>query len=154
MKRSLSFAILIGLTLSAPFAYAGEDVRSCEYKVSARCTTGDARVTLVDGVVTKLEVTVFYCGLRGRPGYTCTIDSSRTEKDDVWSNEGGATVIANGSPFNPTAPDRVKVTVGKHVSIDLAEAQSAGRCGAGAELPQAIVIPATKGVCRVFLDKP
>jgi len=60
-------------------------------------------------------------------------------------------VIANASPFNPTAPDRVKVTVSKYISIDMDEAQSAGRCGAGAELPRAIVIPAAKGACKVFL---
>jgi hypothetical protein len=34
----------------------------------------------------------------------------------------------------------------------MAETQSLGRCGAGAELPRAIVIPATKGACRVWLD--
>ncbi len=154
MKRSLSLAALLALTIGASVAYAGEQVRSCEYDVKARCSSGEATVTLTDGSLSKLEVTVFYCGRRGRPGYTCTIDSSRTEKDDVWSDEGGATVIANGAPFNPEAPDRVKVTIGKYVSIDLAEAQSAGRCGAGAELPKAIVIPATKGACQVWLNEP
>ena len=149
-----SFAVLLALSLCARSAYAGEDVRSCEYKVKARCTSGEAKVTLTDGALSKLEVTVFYCGLRGRPGYTCMIDSSRAEKDDLWSEASGATVIANGTPFNPDAPDRVKVTVGKYVSIDFSEAQSAGRCGAGAALPRAIVIPAAKGACRVFLDKP
>jgi len=44
------------------------------------------------------------------------------------------------------------ITVGKYISIDFAEAQSAGRCGA--ELPKAIVIPAQNGACRVFLDSP
>jgi hypothetical protein len=34
------------------------------------------------------------------------------------------------------------MTVGKLVSIDMEEAQSLGRCGVGAELPKAIVIPA------------
>jgi hypothetical protein len=48
----------------------------------------------------------------------------------------------------------VKVTVGKHVSIDFDEAQSLGRCGAGAELPRAIVIPAEGGACRVWLTEP
>ena len=91
-------------------------------------------MTLTDGVVSKVDVTVFYCGLPGRPGYTCTVNSSRTEKDDTWSDEAGATVITNNSPFTETMPDRVKVTVGKYVSIDFAEAQSGGRCGAGARL--------------------
>ena len=154
MKCSLGFAALLALTVAAPIAHAGGEVRSCQYEVKARCTSGEATVTFTRGVFSKLEVTVVYCGLRGRPGYTCMIDSSRAEKDDVWSDEGGATVIASGTPFNPDAPDRVKVTVGKYVSIDFSEAQSAGRCGAGAELPKAIVIPPQQGgACRVFLGK-
>lgn len=47
----------------------------------------------------------------------------------------------------------MKVTVGKNVSIDFAQAQSLGRCGAGAELPRAIVIPEKKGACRVWLGE-
>ncbi len=66
----------------------------------------------------------------------------------------GATLVANASPWSSNAPDRVRVTVGQHVSIDLDEAQSLGRCGAGAELPRAIVIPAQKGACRVWLKAP
>jgi hypothetical protein len=153
MLRILCFATLLTLTVAAPVAHARNAVRSCEYEVKARCSSGAATVTLTDGRLSKLEVTVFYCGLRGRPGYTCMIDSSRAEKDESWSDEGGATVMASGTPFHLDAPDRAKVTVGKYVSIDFSEAQSAGRCGAGAELPKAIVIPATKGACRVFLDK-
>jgi hypothetical protein len=88
----------------------------------------------------------------GPSGHTCTIDSNRDDKDATWSEDGGATVITNATPFNPTQPDRVKVTVGKSIFIDMAETQSVGRCGTGAELPRAIVIPATKGACRVWLD--
>ena len=154
MKCWLRLATLLALTVAAPVAYAGGEVRSCQYEVKARCTSGEATVTFTRGVFSKLEVTVFYCGLRGRPGYTCMIDSSRSEKDDTWSDEGGATVITNATPFNPDAQDRVKVTIGEYVSIDFSEAQSAGRCGAGAELPKAIVIPKQQGgACRVFLDK-
>ena len=63
----------------------------------------------------------------------------------IWSEEGGATLIANASPYNPAEPDRVKVTLGRHVSIDLEQAQSLGRCGVGAALPRAIVILARRG---------
>jgi hypothetical protein len=52
---------------------------------------------------------------------------------------------------DPSHPGRLKVTVGRHVSLDLDEAQSLGRCGAGAELPRAIVIPAQKAAGRVWL---
>jgi hypothetical protein len=153
MMRSFFATTLLALVMSPP-AHAGEDVRSCKCKVKARGTRGSATVTSSDGVVSKVDVLVFYSGLPGRPGYTCTVNSSRAEKDDTWSDEAGAIVITNNSPFTSTEPDRVKVTVGKYVSIDFAEAQSLGRCGAGAELPKAIVIPAQKGACRVFLDNP
>ena len=154
MRPVIFLAVLIATIASARIACAGDEVRSCDFEVKARCASGQTRVTLKDGVVTRLELDVFWCGLPGRPGYTCMIDSSRGEKDDTWSDEGGATIITNATPFTDTMPDRVKVTIGKYISLDFAEAQSAGRCGAGAELPLAIVIPAQKGACRVWLSKP
>jgi hypothetical protein len=137
-----------------PVARAAEqETRACEFEVKARCVSGDAQVTLADGVVTKIVVKVFWCGLRrDQPPFACTIDSSRTDEESVWSQEGSATVVTNRSPWNPSEPDRVKVTVGREVSIEMAEAQSLGRCGAGAELPRTIVIPAQKGACRVQLQ--
>jgi hypothetical protein len=63
-------------------------------------------------------------------------------------------VRRSSPPWNPQQPDRVKVTVGRDVSIDLSEAQSLGRCGTGAELPRAIVILARAKACRVRLDVP
>jgi hypothetical protein len=153
MKHLVRLTVLLAVTAWPGLACA-EETRACEFKAKAGCVSGEARVTLADGAVRAVAVDVFYCGPRGRPGYSCTIDSSRSEKDAKWSDEGGATLIDNESPFNSTRPDRVKVTVGKYVSIDLEEAQSLGRCGAGAELPQAIVIPEKKGACRVFFGKP
>lgn len=155
MKQFIHLAVLLLMTASSQGAPAAEqEVRACNFEVKARCASGDARVTLADGVVKRVEVNVFWCGPRGRPGYTCTIDSIRSDQDSKWSDEGGATVITNASPWTANEPDRVKVTLGRHVSIDLDEAQSAGRCGAGAELPKAIVIPAQGGACRVWLGEP
>ncbi len=152
MKRLVFLAVALAVTAMTGFAHAGgPEVRTCDFEVKARCASGDARVTLADGKVTRVEVDVFWCALHGQPPFACTIDSSRTDKDAVWSDDSGATVIANGSPFNPNEPDRVKVTGGRDVSIDLSETQSLGRCGAGAELPQTIVIPAQGKICRVKL---
>jgi hypothetical protein len=153
MQRLVSIAVLLTLTAACGTARAEmKQVRACDFEVKRRCVTGDASVTLVNGVVTKVEVNVFWCGPRGKPGYSCTIDSTREEdREAKWSEEGGATIVANTSPFNPDSPDRAKLTVGKHVSIDLEEAQSLGRCGVGAELPRAIVIPAQGKTCRVWL---
>jgi hypothetical protein len=122
--------------------------------VKARCASGEPRVTLDDRMVKRVEIDVFWCGLPGKPGYTCTIDSSRGDRDSTWSEDGGATLIAIAPSSNPYQHDRVKVTVGRYVSIDLDETQSAGNCGAGAELPRAIVIPAKRGKCRVWLTDP
>jgi hypothetical protein len=130
-----------------------DEIRACDFAVKARCASGDARVTLAGGAVQRVEVNVLWCGEKGRPGYSCTIDASRKDPDAKWSDEGGATLVANASPWDASQPDRMKVTVGRNVSIDLEQAQSAGRCGAGAELPRAIVIPEKKGACRVWLGE-
>jgi hypothetical protein len=152
MKHLLCLALLLVLMPSVRIAHAGPpETRACEFKAKAGCVSGDVSVTLADGAVAAVEITVHWCGLRGRPGYTCMINASRNEQDYTWSDEGGATLIANASPFNPDEPDRMKVTVGRHVSIDLEQAQSAGTCGAGAQLPRAIVIPAQRRTCRVWL---
>ncbi len=146
-------AILLAAATAADTARAGGlEIRSCDFAVKARCVSGSASVTLADGAVQKLEVNVIWCSLPGHLDFTCAIESSRGDKDAKWADDAGTTVIANASPFNPNAPDRVKVTLGRHVSIDLDEAQSLGRCGAGAELPRAIVIPAHDKTCRVWLQ--
>ena len=155
MKHVIFLAVFITAAAASLSAYAGEtEIRACDFKAKAGCVSGDASVTLADGKVSKIEIDVIWCGQPGEPGYTCTIDSSRGDDDSKWSEEGSATLIANASPFSPGQPDRVRVTVGKYVSIDLDEAQSVGRCGAGAELPRAIVIPTTKKkACRVWWSK-
>jgi hypothetical protein len=151
MKILVGTALLLAITASLARA---DEIRTCDFEVKSRCASGQASVTLAGKVVKKISVDVIWCGLGGSPGYTCAIDASRDNKDSQWSDEGQATVIANTQPSNPAAPDRVKVTVGRFISIDLDEAQSIGRCGAGAELPHAIVIPAKKGACRVWLREP
>jgi hypothetical protein len=153
MKRLFILAVLLTLAAVNLPAYAeAQEIRDCDFKLKNGCFGGSARVTLANGVVTKIEVDIAWCNQqRGAPGYTCTIDSSRDDGETTWSEDAGATLIANGSPFNPDRPDRVKVTVGRDVTIDLNEAQSAGRCGAGAELPLTIVIPAQAKTCRVRL---
>jgi hypothetical protein len=156
MKPLVVPAVLLTLATMSRFAYAGEqDIRSCDFEVKARCVSGDARVTLADGVVLRVEINVLWCGLRrGAPSYSCMIDSSRGDGESTWSDDAGATLIANGSPFNPDQPDRVKVAVGRDVTIDFNEAQSVGRCGAGAELPKSIVIPAQGKTCQMQLRAP
>ena len=153
MRHRIYLIVLVAITLGGIAATHADEVRACEFKAKARCASGDARVTLDGGAIKRVEVNVFFCGLQGRPGYSCGIDSSRGEADSKWSEEGGATVIDNAAPFNAAQPDRVKVTAGRFVSIDMEQAQSLGRCGAGAELPRAIVIPEKKSACRVWLGE-
>ena len=63
-------------------------------------------------------------------------------------------MITDSSPFaDPTKSDRIKVTVGRDVTLDLNETQSP-KMWWGAELPQTIVIPAHKSACRVRFSEP
>jgi hypothetical protein len=157
-KYFLCCAVLLVLTAMPGLARAGEqEIRRCDFELKRGCIAGYATVTLAHGALARLEALVIWCGPGGHRkslDYSCTVDSSRDDKESTWSEEAGATVIANGSPWNPDRPDRMKVTVGRDVSIDFDEAQSLGRCGAGAELPRAIVIPAQKAACRVWLRSP
>jgi hypothetical protein len=153
MKSLTHLAAVLAAALGGIAGVHADEIRACDFQVKARCVSGDARVTLAGGAIKRVEVDVLWCGEKGQPGYSCTIDSLRNDQDSKWSEEGGATLIANASPFNASQPDRVKVTVGRFVSIDFAQAQSLGRCGAGAELPRAIIIQERKGACRVWLDE-
>jgi len=152
----LSPALLLAATLLSGLAAARADERrACEFKLKSGCVAGDASVTLADGKVQHLEFDVVWCGLhKGAPGYSCMIDASRMgDSDSKWSEDGGATVITSSSD-TPSQPDSIKVTVGRFVSIDFSRAQSGDRCGAGAELPRALVIPEKKGrPCRVWLPQ-
>src|SRR6516165_8519444 len=153
MKNLLHCVVLLVPIVLASFAHAdGQDVRGCEFEVKARCVPPVTRASRLRRARSS-ECRWMFIGvaLHGHPPFACTIDSSRTGQNSVWSEDGGATLIANGSPWNPDQPDRVKVTVGRDVSIDLSETQSLGRCGAGAKLPQTIVIPAQGKICRVRL---
>jgi hypothetical protein len=155
LRRLIRLALVLIATTSAQLAQAGgEELRACDFEVKARCASGDASVALADGVVKKLEINVFWCGLPGKPGYTCTLDALRGDKDSTWSDDGGATLIDIAAAGRPDQHDRVKVTVGRYVSIDLSGTQSSANCGAGAALPRALVIPAKNGKCRVWLDEP
>jgi hypothetical protein len=150
--------VLLALAAFPSFARAeAQEIRRCDFELKRGCIAGYATVTLAHGTLARLEAVVVWCspgGHRKSLDYSCTIDSSRDDNESTWSEDAGATVIANGSPSNPREPDRVKVTVGRNVSIDFDEAQSLGRCGAGAELPRAIVIPPQKAACRVLLRTP
>jgi hypothetical protein len=158
MKRFALVAVFPALATMTLFARAdGHEVRRCDFELKRGCIAGYASVTLVNGTLQKIEGVVIWCGRGGHRkslDYSCTIDSSRDDKASTWSDDAGATVIANASPWNPDQPDRMKVTIGRDVSIDFDEAQSLGRCGVGAELPRAIVIPAQSAACRVWLKTP
>lgn len=153
MQRFVS-ALLIAVALaSAVVAARADEIRACDFKLKSGCIAGDARVTLADGKVQHLEFDIVWCGLhKGAPGYTCMIDATRNDGESKWSENGGATIVA-GPSDDPTRPDSIKVTAGRFVSIDFSHAQSGGRCGAGADLPRALVVPEKKGrPCRVWLS--
>jgi hypothetical protein len=157
MKRFAIFVFLLTLARVTLLAHAeAQEVRDCDFKVKAGCVGGSTRVTFANGAVTRVEVDVVWCNRqRGAPGYTCTIDSSRGDGASTWSEDAGATVITDQSSFtDPTKPDRIKVTIGRDVTIDLNETQSFWRCGAGAELPLTIIIPARGRACQAQFRAP
>ena len=152
MNHFLRCAVLFIPAVLASFAAAGQEIRGCDFELKRGCIAGYASVTLVNGTLKSIEGVVIWCG---RGGHRKSLDySCRDDNESTWSDDAGATVIANASPWNPKQPDRMKVTVGREVSIDFDEAQSLGRCGLGAELPRAIVIPAGGRACRVRLRTP
>src|SRR5690242_11630304 len=109
MKLIICLAALlvasIGIARAEP-----QEIRGCEFKAKMPRVWGEASVTLTDGKLAKLSMSILYSsGERGRPGYTCTIDASRTgDLESKWSEDGGATVITNATPFNENEPDRIK----------------------------------------------
>jgi len=147
-------AAALALLSAAMSAQAKDELRSCTFEVKSRCASGEAKVRVSGNAAASVSVNVFWCGRKGTPGYSCVVEFSRNDGKAKWSEESGTAVVENASPWNPGQPDRIKVTVGKHVSLDFEEAQSGGACGAGAELPRAIVIPEGKGACRVWLNAP
>ena len=154
MQRLASPALLTAVALASAISAArADEIRACDFKLKSGCIAGDAKVTLADGKVSHLEFDIVWCGLNeGAPGYTCMIDAARNDGETKWSEAGGATIVASPSD-DPSQTDSIKVTAGRFVSIDFSHAQSAGRCGAGAELPRALVIPERKGrPCRVWLS--
>jgi hypothetical protein len=103
MKRfaflSLFLVVFLALTSMTRFAHAaGQELRTCDFDLKGGCPFGYARVTLAQGAVTRVEVGVIWCNRqRGAPGYTCTIDSSRDDKESTWSDDAGAVVITDNS---------------------------------------------------------
>jgi hypothetical protein len=159
MKRLRRCAGLLLVMPLSGFAHAGgHQIRTCNFEVKARCASGNARVTLADGKVTGVDLVVIWCGRGGHRkslDFTCTINLSRGDGESTWSEDAGATVITDSSPYtDPTRSDRIKVTIGRDVTLDLNETESVPRCGAGAELPKTIVIPAHKSLCRVRFSEP
>jgi hypothetical protein len=80
---------LAALLATLPFAdhspASADEIRACKFVVKARCASGEARVTFADGAAIRIEIEIHWCAAqRGRPGYDCTIDSSRRMKQ-AWS---------------------------------------------------------------------
>jgi hypothetical protein len=153
--HAIAATTMLALGLHATPALGADNTSelTCEFDVPKQCTSGSARVTFKGDTLDELAVESFTCGLPGKPGYACDVSFKRGDKESTWSDANGATIIDKKSPFDSTRPDRIKVTVGKFISIDLAEVQVSGACGAGAELPSALVITKGKHTCRVWTDR-
>ena len=81
MKQLIYLAVVLAAAASTRIAHA-EEIRACKFEVKARCASGEARVTLAGGAVTAVAVDVYWCG-RDQYGFSCTIDSTRGDKESV-----------------------------------------------------------------------
>lgn len=148
MQRRILCALLAASAFTGGAAAAADVSKSCKYEASD-CVSGSATARFVDGRLSAIDLDVFYCGLPGNAGYSCSIQTKRGDDDFEWTGSGQRVTLRNLTPFDSSRPDEILITVGKNVSIDLSNAQSAGACGAGAELPAAIVILEGSERCRV-----
>ena len=71
----------------------------------------------------------------------------------AWDDAGPVVVVRNLHPYDSHQSNQAVVTFGKQVSIDFPNTQSGGICGAGAELPSAIVIAHAGEHCRVWFEE-
>jgi len=65
MKQLMHLAILLGIAaLGGVAGVHADEIRACDFQVKARCVSGDARITLADGAIQRVEVNVIWCGER------------------------------------------------------------------------------------------
>src|SRR5215472_10776587 len=96
-KYFVRCAVVLALA-AFPARAEEQEIRRCDFELKHGCITGYATVTLAHGTVVRLEALVIWCGPGGHRkslDYSCTIDSSRDDKESTWSDDAGATVIAN-----------------------------------------------------------
>jgi len=125
---------------------------SCKYEIKRNCTLGSVELELKDGRIQRIDFGNFYCPAHGEIGFTCSIDVSRGDKNTKWTDKGGSSTIEFSGADN--SPDGNSLTISRvrnGVVIDMRNTSSYGRCGAGAELPERIFVPARSKKCEVKL---
>ncbi len=75
MKQLIYPAMILA---AATTARAGaQEVRTCAFEAKARCASGDASVTLKGGVVTRLEVNMFWCGENSEKPHDSAVSTAK-----------------------------------------------------------------------------
>ncbi|MBI3149584.1 MAG: hypothetical protein HYZ17_13830 [Betaproteobacteria bacterium] len=152
MKSPIVTALALAAWMLPVVAAEPDGVFTCSYEIKKPCTQGSVSVEWIGGLVQKLTFENFFCGTAGRPGYSCTLESTRSGGEDRWRQQGSKTEIELGSPFNSEEKDTVLISVERDTfRFDFSSTQSGGKCGAGAQLPQSIALDRKSKKCSVRL---
>ncbi len=146
----LSAACLLTLPCLALGNADGVQELACAYGYQKPMTSGEAKLNIKDGRVSRVWFNNYFPGGQGELGFTCHIDWSRQDEDYVWQEHGLAVfVIAKASG------DALRLTRSrKGYRLDFSDVKTLSNyCGAGAEVPVSVFIPNTGKSCKVSLPK-
>lgn len=150
MKSPIAMALALAAWTLPLVAAEPEGVFTCSYEIRKPCTQGSVSIEWKGGQAQKIAFENFFCGVAGRPGYSCSLESARSGGEDRWRQQGSKTEIELGHPFNPDEKDTVLISVEKDIfRVDFSGTQSGGKCGAGAELPQTLALDRKSKKCSV-----
>ena len=122
---------------------------SCEIPKGDSGGSGDAAVEVRDGEVQSVDVQTYFPGLPGKPGYSCTLQATRSDGESTWTVDGAETTVEFIWPEH----DSIKIVpLPGGYKIDLSKTRSSF-CGAGAALPEEMTILGTGAQCRAVWNE-
>ena len=158
--RWLSTLACIGCS-GAIAAGASTDVStySCEYEIKNRGTAGWATVELKGGEIQKISFQNAVGGGPGQPSYTCWVDASRdgtgisqTNTEVTWKKNGRSIKVEFKDASQAGDSHSMIVTrTSRGFLLDMRDTQTNRMCGAGAALPESVLVPITSKKCSVKL---
>ncbi|MDD5037095.1 MAG: hypothetical protein PHE55_20400 [Methylococcaceae bacterium] len=113
-------------------------------------TSGEAKITIRDNKIDKIAFNNYYPGMRGSLGYTCSIDVSRENSDYAWQDMDTGARVSTKDAGDAFTLSRNK----KGYLLSFKSINTLSRfCGAGAELPDDVLIPHSGKSCIAKIPK-